>query len=133
MQEEFIYSVMTSVLGITIVFTLLVFLSLLMVLIKKFADGDTAKGAAPKAAKASSAKKSGSRTGKGLPLPVIVAAATATMADNAKWLSAAVSAFLAAEEDEQNAPKASGWSSAGAAKYDPWVANNKITRKAPGV
>ncbi len=128
MQEEFIYSVMTSILGILIVFTLLVLLSLLMVLIKKFADGDTAKSKAPKSAGTSSAKKSG-----GLPLPVIVAAATATMADNAKWLSAAVSAFLAAEEDEQNAPKASGWSSAGAAKYDPWVANNKITRKAPGV
>ncbi len=128
MQEEFIYSVMTSILGILIVFTLLVLLSLLMVLIRKFADGDTAKSTAPKSARASSAKKSG-----GLPLPVIVAAATATMADNAKWLSAAVSAFLAAEEDEQNAPKASGWSSAGAAKYDPWVASNKITRKAPGV
>ena len=130
MQEQFSYSVMASGLGILIVFSLLVMLSGLMVLIRKLSDGTEKKtaNAAPKT-------KSKGASSSSVPLPVLVAAAAAASGievDTPEWLPAAVAAFLASEDDAAVTPLASNWHSSHSAKYDPWVANNKLSKTAPG-
>lgn len=122
---------MASGLGILIVFSILVLLSCLMIVIRKLSDGgDSKKSAAPKPSKAAKGAPKPE-----VPLPVLVAAAAAASGievDTPQWLPAAVAAFIAAEEDEAVAPRASNWHSSFSAKYDPWVANNKLTKTAPG-
>ncbi len=137
MKELFSYSLMASALGILIVFVLLIFLSALMVLIKKVFDSESSKTAksAPKTA-SNAVQKTGSSSNAsapGLPLPVIVAAAIAaddSAAFDPEWIAAATAAYLASEEDDEIKPRASSWSAAGSNKYDPWVAVNKFSKLA---
>lgn len=130
MREQFSYSLMASGLGILIVFSILVLLSLVMIIIKKLSDPDTSKKKKPEPAPAQ--KKAAAGAAPTLPLPVLVAAATAGESGNASWLIAAVAAFLAAEDDDTVAPRAASWIST-PGKYDPWVANNKLSKTVPGV
>ncbi len=132
MQELFSYSLMTSGLGILIVFLILVLLSGLMILIRKFSDIDTGKK--PAATAAVTATETTAASGS-IPLPVLVAVAAAEAipdSNSSRWLPAAVSAYIAALEDDSVRPKALNWATGGTAKYDPWVSNNKVTKTAPG-
>ena len=132
MQELFSYSLMTSGLGILIVFLILVLLSVLMILIRKFSDIDTGK---KPAATASTVAPETTAQPEHIPLPVLVAVAASESipdSNSAKWLPAAVSAYIAALEDDSVRPRAINWATGGTAKYDPWVSNNKVTKTAPG-
>jgi len=127
MHEQFSYSLMASALGILIVFSILVLLSCLMILIRKLSDTDPKEKT--KTAKTSSQKKAA--VSSQLPLPVMVAAATAGYPGSSNWLIAAVAAFFATEDDNTFAPRATSWTST-PGKYDPWVANNKLSKTVPG-
>lgn len=131
MQEQFSYSLMASGLGILIVFSILVLLSVLMMLIRFFSDNDGSKKAAP--AKAVKSKKAGAVSD--LPLPVLAAVAAEAFGagtNSPDWVGAAVAAYLASEDDDAVTPRASSWSAGRTEKYDPWVANNKLSKTAPG-
>ena len=137
MQEQFSYSLMASGLGILIVFLILVFLSILMIIIRKLFDDKPVKSVtktteapspAPVAQSAPSAVSA-------LPLPVLVAAAAEGLggsAGNAGWISAAVAAYFASEDTGSSGVRAKSWAS-GPGAYDPWVANNKLSKTVPGV
>ncbi|MDC7227059.1 MAG: OadG family protein [Spirochaetales bacterium] len=129
MQEQFSYSLMASGLGILIVFTILVLLSVLMIIIRRLSDEKTEK---PVTSTQPTAVQTAPQSS--LPLPVMVAAATEgmTMGGNADWLIAAVAAYFAIEENDAAGPSAAAWAST-YVKYDPWVANNKLSKTVPGV
>ena len=114
MQEQFSYSLMASGLGILIVFLILVLLSALMIVIRKFSDGD---GSAKKKQPASAAVKT---------------APTSSAQETNDWILAAVAAFLAVEDDEQIVPQAGSWSPSDAEKVDPWVNATKLSKTVPG-
>ncbi len=127
MQEQFSYSLMASGLGILIVFLILVLLSVLMVIIRKLSHTDkTGKPATvKKRLSGKSAKKSE------VPLPVLVAVATAASSAEAgtpNWVAAAAAAYLASEDDDAVAPRASNWAVGGYNTFDPWVNNNKLSK-----
>ena len=131
MQEQFSYSLMASGLGILIVFAILVLLSGLMILIRKLSDTEP-KEKKPAAAKKAVKPKAGAQSE--LPLPVLVAAAAEGMsgAGGADWVIAAIAAYFASEKDYTGAPSAAAWA-ATYHQYDPWVANNKLSKTVPGV
>lgn len=137
MQEQFSYSLMASGLGILIVFLILVFLSILMIVIRKIFD-DAAPGKQKKSVKSAKSEKAYSTGVKSkapqLPLPVLVAAAVAegtSASADAGFIAAAVAAYFASEEDSSTITAKSWVSIPGA--YDPWVANNKLSKTVPGV
>ena len=135
MQEQFSYSLMASGLGILIVFCLLVLLSGLMVLIKKLSDEKEPKKKEVKTPVKTPAKAAAApAVQSSLPLPVLVAAAAEGFsgAGGPNWLIAAIAAYFASENDYSDAPSAKAWA-ATYQKYDPWVANNKLSKTVPGV
>ena len=130
MQEQFSYSLLASGLGILIVFLILVLLSVLMVIIRKVSEDKSAKEKAPEKASFEKQPQPAAQPS-ALPIPVIVAAATAAMAVSSRskgWIPAAVSAFLASEEDEAVTPKAGLWRAGRRSGFDPWVSENKLTK-----
>ncbi|MDC7125160.1 MAG: hypothetical protein PQJ46_06315 [Spirochaetales bacterium] len=133
MQEQFIYSLMASGLGILIVFLILTLLCGLMILIRKLSDTDQTQSQVQKPsipAQAATPAIKHATTPPSIPLPVLVAAATAgTASGSIEWLGAAVAAYLATDEIDGG----SAWSSDINSKYDPWVANNKLSKTVPGV
>ena len=109
--EAFSYSVLTSIMGMIVVFAFLTFLSLMMVVIKRIFDrpaGQPAAGQAENKEKNSTAEnnKSGEST---------------------DWIIAAVSAFI---EDEDQPRSAMSWLPPVNEKTDPWVSSPRIT---PGI
>jgi sodium pump decarboxylase gamma subunit len=115
MNEQFSYSLLASGLGILIVFTILVLLSVVMILIRKFSgETNTPKGGPEKNSEPAE------------PEPQLA------VKDNTEWIIAAVAAFLAAEDDEQIIPQALSWTPSAAEKYDPWVNTNKLSKSVPG-
>lgn len=133
MQEQFSYSLMASLLGILIVFSILLLLCGLMILIRKIAEPDSKSNLNVQVqAKSTVAQKVASLPK--IPLPVLVAAATAgNAAGSIEWMGAAVAAYLSLEEDQAKEPNTRAWSSDKYSKYDPWVANNKLSKTVPGV
>ena len=103
--EVFSYSIMASILGIAIVFTSLVLLSLLMVALKAV-FGERVKPSQTEVEVKSSAA----------PAP---AAATAVKREDNGWVMAAVAAFLAGEDEKS--PKAGGWVPSPREATDPWM------------
>jgi Na+-transporting methylmalonyl-CoA/oxaloacetate decarboxylase gamma subunit len=101
--ETMEYAVLTTVVGITIVFSILVILSLLMVLIKKVFDEKEAKPAGKAAAPAAVKTVS---TEAGLPA----------------WLSLAVAAFEALEAEDLAPNTAASWTPSEAEKTNAWLA-----------
>lgn len=135
MQEQFSYSLMASALGILIVFTILVLLSGLMILIRKLSDDRPEKKVKSAPAQTFSKSTELSTSQNALPLPVLVAAAAegmSTVYTGTDWLIAAVAAYFASEDDNASGPSAAAWTST-YIKYDPWVANNKLSKIVPGV
>ena len=133
MQENFTYSLLASGLGILIVFSILVLLSVLMVIIRKLADNENGKSSVKTETSSQPLPQASSKPG--LPLPVLVAAATAAQALPSRsrgWISAAVAAFLASEEDDLVLPRTASWIAADTDKYDPWVANKKFPKSVSG-
>ena len=125
---------MASGLGILIVFLILIILSGLMILIRKLSDSEPKARPAAASAPVSQPAVTSAESSQ-LPLPVLVAVATAAAnaeAGSPKWLAAAVAAFSASLDDDAVTPRAGNWSAGGAAKYDPWVSNNKVLKTAPG-
>jgi len=108
--EAFGYSVMASVLGISIVFISLVGLSLLMVLLKVL-FGDKEK----KPASVEVAASSGN-TGAG-----------AVAKENNDWIMAAVAAYLM--EEDGVAPSALSWGPQVGEPTDPWINNAAFDTK----
>lgn len=129
---------MASGLGILIVFLILILLSVLMLLIRKIFDESAPKpekkSATPPTAAAVTAAAVQPVESQ-LPLPVLVAAAAAGMSGtsgDAGFITAAVAAYFASEDENSSGVKAKCWTSSPGA-YDPWVANNKLSKTVPGV
>ena len=135
MQEQFSYSLMASALGILIVFSILVLLSGVMILIRKLSDAEPKKKEDATQKPVSVAAVTQAAVQPQLPLPVMVAAAVEGLSGGtaANWLPAAVAAFFALEDDDASGPSATSWAASKYNKYDPWVANNKLSKTVPGV
>lgn len=93
--ESYTYSVFVTVLGMVIVFSFLTFLSLMMIALKK----------------SFKEKKEAIQ-------PVVVN-------KDIDWIKAAVSAFLAYESAELNAPSAHLWQPQVREEYDPWLTGRR--------
>ena len=111
--EVYMYSVFTTVLGMTIVFLFLGFLSLLMVLLKSFFHER-------KTAMEEEATED---------------EATEKVVEEKKldWLIAAVSAYLTAEEEELYPHSAKDWQPIANERFDPWVIGGKLLQRWSGV
>lgn len=101
--EVYSYSILASILGISVVFLVLVGLCLLMILLKKVFD-EKEKPAPAAAVPAGGAP---------------AAAVSAPAANSSLWLMAAVAAYL--EEESSGAPRAGSWVRAYAEVSDPWM------------
>jgi len=112
--EAFNYSVLASILGIMIVFLSLCGLSLLMVLLKVVFK----ERVKDKTASATSSTAAAAPAGP---------AVTAVKREDNNWIMAAVSAFLALEDE--NSPSAAGWGPAGSEKSDPWINRSAFDKK----
>ena len=102
-METYQYSLLSSGLGIMIVFLALIALSVMMVLLKRVF---------------------GARKVKRAEVPVEESSAPVVQQDDAEeldWLSAAVVAYLIEEAEALEAPSASGWTPAADERTDPWV------------
>ncbi len=102
--ELYSYSVMASILGISIVFISLLGLSLLMVLLKVIFQEKETK-TAPAAV-----------SGKAAPAPAVPAQGSQEGND---WIMAAVAAYLI--QEDLPAPSAASWVSRGSEMLDPWM------------
>jgi Na+-transporting methylmalonyl-CoA/oxaloacetate decarboxylase gamma subunit len=111
--ETMIYSVFATFLGMAVVFGFLAFLSLMMTVLKR-----TFKEAAASAA----------------PVPSSEAPAPAAKkrVGGAGWLIAAVSAFLAIEEEEYFPYSAEVWKSSPADRVSPWIVGGKFVNRGIG-
>ncbi len=113
-MEEYVYSVFTTFLGMSIVFMFLGFLSGLMVFLKKFFSDKTS---------IQSGDEISDET-----------AAIETVEEEKKldWVIAAVVAYLSAEEEELFPHSARGWQPVANEKYDPWVIGGKLLQRWSG-
>ncbi len=113
-MEEYVYSVFTTFLGMSIVFMFLGFLSWLMVFLKKFfSDKNDVQS--------TSVTEKETTT-------------TEVVEEEKKldWLIAAVAAYLSAEEEELFPHSAKGWQPVANEKYDPWVIGGKLLQRWSG-
>lgn len=116
MQETLEYSLMASGLGIVIVFSCLVLLSLLMVIIKHLADNIGVKKV--KADEVIQVVK--------------VEGHSQAPAAGTEWIMAAVAAFLALEESDSQKPSAASWQSSNSEADSPWVTVKPVSNFKPG-
>ncbi len=113
-MEDYMFSVFTTILGMTIVFLFLGFLSYLMVFLKKVFKEDSEKKQTEE---------------------VQAEIETKEKVDEEKkldWLIAAVAAYLSAEEEELFPHSAKGWQPIANEKYDPWVIGGKLLQRWSG-
>lgn len=109
-QELFSYAVMTSIMGMTVVFGFLTFLSIFMVVIKRLFDRNNSKPADT----VSSDEKPPAENNSG----------SGSRAESEDWIIAAVSAFIA---DEDQPRSAMSWLPSADDKFDPWVSTPRIS------
>ncbi|NOY07733.1 MAG: hypothetical protein GXP33_02695 [Spirochaetes bacterium] len=111
--EAYSYSIFTAVIGMTVVFLFLWFLSFLMVSLKVlFKEKKTVSGAEIVREEERIAVKDEKK---------------------AEWIVAAVSAYITEEEEELYPRSAEGWQPVTNEKYDPWVIRGKLLQKWSGV
>lgn len=111
--QAYSYTVLSSIIGMLIVFAFLGFLSLMMVVIKRIFEKqpDTGKTSLPK-----SSPEGGKPAESGV---------KDTVTDNS-WVIAAVAAYL----DEEDQPKSAlSWQPAESEKHDPWVNVPRIQKR----
>ncbi len=108
--EAYSYTVLSAILGITIVFCFLGFLCLFMVLIKRLFDDKPAQPATT-VVESSSDNKS-------------------EKADDTDWITAAVAAYL---EEEDSPRSALAWQYSANEKSDPWVVTPRVQKTFSGV
>ena len=114
--EAYSYTVLSSFLGITIVFVFLAFLSVFMVLIKKLFDDKSTETEIAVAAAAAVSSGKGSEV--------------LNEADETGWITAAVAVYL---EEEDSPRSALSWVPGEKEKSDPWVVTPRVRKTFSGV
>lgn len=104
MTETYLYSLLSSGLGILIVFAALIILSALMVVLKRIFDRQKEETSVEPARK----PYEGERT-------------VQTQDEDLDWLTAAVAAYMVMETEALNAPRAEQWLPRQDERTDPWV------------
>lgn len=110
--EVFSYTLVSTVVGLFVVFSFLAILAIVMVALGKW-DIAKSKKAAPKAAAAAPA-----------------AAAEAPKAESMDWLIAAVAAFVAQDEEPVSAE---AWTPSDILRESPWAKAPRVSKRLSGV
>ena len=110
--EVFSYTLVSTVVGLFVVFSFLAILAIVMVILGKW-DVAKVKKAAPKAAAAPAA-----------------AAAEAPKAESMDWLIAAVAAFVAQDEEPVSAE---AWTPSDILRESPWAKAPRVSKRLSGV
>ena len=110
--EVFSYTLVSTVVGLFVVFSFLAFLAIVMVVLGKWDIARAAKKAAPKAATAPAA------------------AAEAPKAESMDWLIAAVAAFVAQDEEPVSAE---AWTPSDILRESPWAKAPRVSKRLSGV
>ena len=111
--EVFSYTLVSTVVGLFVVFSFLAILAIVMVILGKWDMAKTAKKDAPKAAAAPAA-----------------AAAEAPKAESMDWLIAAVAAFVAQDEEPVSAE---AWTPSDILRESPWAKAPRVSKRLSGV
>ncbi len=112
--EVFSYTLVSTVVGLFVVFSFLAILAIVMVILGKWDMAKAAKKDAPKAAAA----------------PAAAAAAEAPKAESMDWLIAAVAAFVAQDEEPVSAE---AWTPSDILKESPWAKAPRVSKRLSGV
>lgn len=112
--EVFSYTLVSTVVGLFVVFSFLAILAIVMVFLGKWDMAKAAKKDAPKAAAA----------------PAAAAAAEAPKAESMDWLIAAVAAFVAQDEEPVSAE---AWTPSDILKESPWAKAPRVSKRLSGV
>ena len=113
-KELFSYTLVSTVIGLFVVFSFLAVLAIVMVILGKWDMAKAAKKDAPKAAAA----------------PAAAAAAEAPKAESMDWLIAAVAAFVAQDEEPVSAE---AWTPSDILKESPWAKAPRVSKRLSGV
>ncbi len=111
--EVFSYTLVSTVVGLFVVFSFLAILAIVMVFLGKWDMAKAAKKEAPKAAAAPAA-----------------AAAEAPKAESMDWLIAAVAAFVAQDEEPVSAE---AWTPSDILRESPWAKAPRVSKRLSGV
>ena len=111
--EVFSYTLVSTVVGLFVVFSFLAVLAIVMVILGKWDMAKAAKKDAPKAAAAPAA-----------------AAAEAPKAESMDWLIAAVAAFVAQDEEPVSAE---AWTPSDILRESPWAKAPRVSKRLSGV
>ncbi len=111
--EVFSYTLVSTVVGLFVVFSFLAILAIVMVILGKWDIAKAAKKEAPKAAAAPAA-----------------AAAEAPKAESMDWLIAAVAAFVAQDEEPVSAE---AWTPSDILRESPWAKAPRVSKRLSGV
>ncbi len=111
--EVFSYTLVSTVVGLFVVFSFLAILAIVMVFLGKWDMAKAAKKDAPKAAAAPAA-----------------AAAEAPKAESMDWLIAAVAAFVAQDEEPVSAE---AWTPSDILRESPWAKAPRVSKRLSGV
>ena len=110
--EVFSYTLVSTVVGLFVVFAFLAILAIVMVFLGKWDMAKAAKKDAPKAAAAPAA------------------AAEAPKAESMDWLIAAVAAFVAQDEEPVSAE---AWTPSDILRESPWAKAPRVSKRLSGV
>ena len=110
--EVFSYTLVSTVVGLFVVFSFLAILAIVMVILGKWDMAKAAKKEAPKAAAAPAA------------------AAEAPKAESMDWLIAAVAAFVAQDEEPVSAE---AWTPSDILRESPWAKAPRVSKRLSGV
>ena len=111
--EVFSYTLVSTVVGLFVVFSFLAILAIVMVFLGKWDMAKAAKKDVPKAAAAPAA-----------------AAAEAPKAESMDWLIAAVAAFVAQDEEPVSAE---AWTPSDILRESPWAKAPRVSKRLSGV
>ena len=113
-KELFSYTLVSTVIGLLVVFSFLAILAIVMVVLGKWDMAKAAKKAAPKVAAATAA----------------VAAEAPKAAESMDWLIAAVAAFVAQDEEPVSAE---AWTPSEILRESPWAKAPRVSKRLSGV
>ena len=112
--EVFSYTLVSTVVGLFVVFSFLAILAIVMVILGKWDIAKSKKAAAPKAAAAAAP----------------AAQAEAPKAESMDWLIAAVAAFVAQDEEPVSAE---AWTPSEILSESPWAKAPRVSKRLSGV
>ena len=113
--EVFSYTLVSTVVGLFVVFSFLAILAIVMVILGKWDIAKSSKAAKKDAPKAAAAP---------------AAAADAPKAENMDWLIAAVAAFVAQDEEPVSAE---AWTPSEILSESPWAKAPRVSKRLSGV